>query len=239
MLNNKTIARAKELVQRAEQAGGSKQALWIKAIFLRDGRWNGQKDEAAGYALIEQLANDGFFRAKRAVAMRQLEGAERKTAQQRNAALDLLLAAASIQENGDAGDVPAMYVLGETYRKGQSGIDKDWKKAETWYLAAVDGGMPAAYNALGIMHTEGGSGLNANIPKAVEFYMKGVNAGVVDSMVNMGRLYNFPWLSGWERDYKSASNWYRRATAEADARNNQEAKKWAQDLLENIPWLYR
>ena len=82
-------------------------------------------------------------------------------------------------------DPEAIYVLGDKYRYGDFGLQKDMRRAaELWAEAAELGSVEAIYR-LGVSYQRG-DGVEQNTAKAAEFYEKAAMQGHVESRHNLG-----------------------------------------------------
>jgi len=112
-----------------------------------------------------------------------------------------------IRAGARAGDVPAMYMLGETYRGG-AGVEQDYAESAAWYRRAAKEGHAGALMALGLLHSEG-LGVKQDQAEGLRFYRLAAEGGHVAGMVVMGKAF----LAGSvvEKDPLAAADWFRKA----------------------------
>lgn len=118
-----------------------------------------------------------------------------------------------LRESAVAGDIAAIYELGERYYYGQeyqaqNSVEEDYGKAINWYHKAAELGNVAAMHDVGWMY-QNGYGVERDFQKAMQWYRRAAQAGNSNSMTQIGWLYQFG--LGVERDEEKALKWYRQA----------------------------
>lgn len=86
-----------------------------------------------------------------------------------------------------AGDVSAMYQVGQAYERGW-GTPADGAKALEWYGKAVDKGDGSAMFNIGGMYREG-RGVPKDLEQCLAWYLKAANAGEGVAWYNLGMMY--------------------------------------------------
>lgn len=105
------------------------------------------------------------------------------------------------------GNVPAQYRLGEMYFKGR-GTGQDLREAKRWFESAALSGNAAAMHRLGSLAVQPPNGEPANYDQALDWFARAANYGVVDSMYNLGFLYD-PSSDILPADMRDAARAYR------------------------------
>lgn len=114
--------------------------------------------------------------------------------------------------------------LGCLYKRGEQGIEQNYKKAFKWFLkSAKKNNIKAMYN-VGLMY-DLGQGVKKNYEKAFKWYLKSAEQNNFKAMYNVGLMYDLG--EGVEKNHKKAFVWYLKA-----ANNNH---KYAQN---NLGYLY-
>ena len=90
-----------------------------------------------------------------------------------------------LQARVEKKDPVALEFLGDVYRYGQLGVQKDVQKAINLYTEAAELGSTEALYTLGHMHDKG-EGVQKDEAKAAEFYKKAALKGHVDGRHNLG-----------------------------------------------------
>ena len=112
------------------------------------------------------------------------------------------------ESRAESGDVEAQFALAEAYRAGR-GVERDAKKAISWYLKAARRGHIRAQYHLGRMF-EAGEGAQQNPSKAAEWYRLAARLGHdPDAEFALGEMYYKG--RGVPTDYEAAIDWYGRA----------------------------
>ncbi len=112
----------------------------------------------------------------------------------------------------EAGDMEAMYRLGELHRDGTL-ADETGKKAWEWFTRAAEAGYPPAQYLMA-RRLDAGDGVPAFPLEAARWYRLAAEQGQVDSMLRLADLYFRG--RGVFRDRPEARRW-RDAAGEADA----------------------
>ena len=113
-----------------------------------------------------------------------------------------------LQESAEAGNVDAMMLLADEYRKGWD-IEADPDAAFLWYTRAAEAGNAQGMTAVGDCYATG-TGTEADIGTAVMWYAKAAEAGDVNAVMNLGTMYE---LIG---DYDHAFECYQQAAQAGD-----------------------
>jgi TPR repeat protein len=121
---------------------------------------------------------------------------------------------AKLQQNAEAGDLDAQFVLAQAYEVGKKGVAKDVDKAFLWYGAAARAGHVPAQFYLGAMYASG-RGTPRDLNTAIGWYRKAAEQGYPDALYPMAYAYENG-LGGLPQDNTQALAWYRKA---ADAGN--------------------
>ena len=90
-----------------------------------------------------------------------------------------------IQKRVDAGDPVAIYHLGQQYRFGLLGLEKDVTRAVELYERAAELGLKGAHFSLGVLHDEG-TDVEKDIAKAIRHYEAAAMSGHVAARHNLG-----------------------------------------------------
>ncbi len=85
------------------------------------------------------------------------------------------------------GNAEACYDLGLAYKNGQ-GTEKNYEKAEKFFLIACEGGDYVGCNSLGLLYTQN-RGFEIDYKKAGVFWDKACKGGIVRGCYNLGVLY--------------------------------------------------
>lgn len=100
-----------------------------------------------------------------------------------------------------------LYNLGVEYAKG-SRVEKDRKKANSYFRQAAEIGLPEAQYNLGRAYFDG-DGLEVDRKAAIEWYKKAAEQGFAQAQYNLGVIYQNG--LGIKQDFDSAVQWYERA----------------------------
>ena len=127
-------------------------------------------------------------------------------------------------------------------------LQKEYEKAEEYYLIAIDSGYDDALNNLGILYKE-----RKEYEKAKEYYLKAIKRGNTNALFNLGYVYNE------QKEYEKAEKYYLKAIDSGydDAVNNlgnlyneraeyEKAEEYYlqaidsgdNDALNSLSWLY-
>lgn len=115
------------------------------------------------------------------------------------------------------GYTPAEYMLGKLYHDG-TGTSLDLDKAKSWYRMAAEDGNAAAMHGLATL------AINANfegenVEMAVEWFRRAADYGFIDSLYNLGYLYD-PSTEGYlpasELSAEESYYWYSLAARQGD-----------------------
>ncbi|MGV6819975.1 MAG: hypothetical protein ACWA5T_05695 [Parvularcula sp.] len=133
--------------------------------------------------------------------------AEAKALMSTGDAADSARAFPIMREAAINGNVPAQYRLGEMYFKGR-GTAQDLREAKRWFESAALSGNAAAMHRLGSLAVQPPNGEPANYDQALDWFARAANYGVVDSMYNLGFLYD-PSSDILPADMRDAARAYR------------------------------
>ncbi len=75
-----------------------------------------------------------------------------------------------LQLKADAGDADAQAMLGESYARGEWGVEKDYEQALKYLRPAAEQNNPVALNCLGFMYSEG-YGVDQDLVIAGKYFM--------------------------------------------------------------------
>ena len=92
---------------------------------------------------------------------------------------------AMIQKRADAGDPVAMFDLGQQYRFGKYGLEKDVTRAVELYERAAELGVKEAHYDLGLLYGEGRD-VEKDTAKAIRHYEAAAMRGHVSARFNLG-----------------------------------------------------
>jgi len=110
--------------------------------------------------------------------------------------------------------------LGEQYRLGKGGAEKNLKKAFEYYKMAADRGDAQGECGAGLCFEEGldieKNGLTHNEMKAFEWYKKASSKGHGEAMYRLGMFYHYG-KGKVKKDYTVAKQWYEKAIATNDS----------------------
>jgi TPR repeat protein/serine/threonine protein kinase len=113
-----------------------------------------------------------------------------------------------------AGDADAQDNLGECYRDGIYGIEKDYKEAVKWFQRSAEQGFSEAQCDLGDCYFRG-NGVEKDEKEAVKWYRKAADQGHAEAQCRLGNRYSNG--TGIEKDEKEAVKWYRKAAEQGHA----------------------
>lgn len=106
--------------------------------------------------------------------------------------------------------------LGEQYRLGKGGKEKNLKKAFEYYKLAADKGQARGECGAGLCFEEGlgieQNGLTQNEAEAFEWYKKASAKGHGIAMYRLGLFYHYG-KGNVKKDYNEAKKWYEKAIA--------------------------
>jgi TPR repeat protein len=97
--------------------------------------------------------------------------------------------------------------LGDLYRTGEEGIEKDLYKALEWYKEGAENGGTQSMAWLTYIY-KGGQGVDQDLTKAVKWAEKGAGAGHDYCMMILGELYRTG--EGVKKNPKKALEWYKK-----------------------------
>jgi len=103
----------------------------------------------------------------------------------------------------DKSDVSAGYrLIGDMYIDGGHQLTKDYKKAESYYLKALEAENEniSAKSGLAYLYQNGGNGLSKNTSKAIELHKELSKIGVSESSYQLALIF-------WKDDNKAAIAW--------------------------------
>ena len=102
------------------------------------------------------------------------------------------------------------YRLGELFHCGKHGFPKDLRKAQGWYLKAVELSYIPAMNDPGFVYQHGGQGIPADLYKAEGLYLESSGLGNTKAMHNLGCLHERGGV-GFPKDPHKARIWFHKA----------------------------
>ena len=121
--------------------------------------------------------------------------------------------------------------LGEQYRLGKGGKEKNLKKAFEYYKLAADKGQARGECGAGLCFEEGlgieQNGLTQNEARAFEWYKKASAKGHGEAMYRLGLFYHYG-KGNVKKDYNEAKKWYEKAIA------SKHSEKIVKDARENL-----
>ncbi|KAF9925567.1 hypothetical protein FBU30_004680 [Linnemannia zychae] len=112
------------------------------------------------------------------------------------------------------GDKKAQVALGDIYKDGLGGVEKDYNKAMDWYLKAAEHGDSIAQNNIGHLY-DNGHGVQQDYSLAMTWYKKAAEQGDAIAQFNIGKLYAKG--HGVQQDYSLAMTWYKKAADQGHA----------------------
>lgn len=92
---------------------------------------------------------------------------------------------ARVQKRVDAGDPMAIWHLGNKYRYGRSGLEKDMTRAVELYERAAELGVKEAHYCLGFLYSKG-KDVEKDTAKAIRHYEVAAMLGDVDARYSLG-----------------------------------------------------
>ncbi|VAW97819.1 hypothetical protein MNBD_GAMMA20-822 [hydrothermal vent metagenome] len=107
----------------------------------------------------------------------------------------------------EQGNAKAQYAIGEMYEKGR-GVEKDPRRAFSWYSKATQQGNIKAEYKLGMAYLNG-TGIRENYRKAHDWLSKSSNQGYARAQYFLGTLYENG--QGTAQDLDKALAWYKQA----------------------------
>ena len=114
-----------------------------------------------------------------------------------------------------APETPAGQIkLGERYRDGKDGVEKDYAKALQWFEKAAAQGDSEGIYQLGRCHWYGW-GVDKDLGKANELFLKAAEQGHLKGQYAAAQDYYLG--HGVEKDYAKAFKWFEKATAQGHA----------------------
>lgn len=139
---------------------------------------------------------------------------------------DYETAMAECQPLADAGNVEAMFCVGQMYANG-FGVPMDDAQALKWYGLAAGEGHPEALYRLALMHANGW-GVAMNDVPAAGFYRLAAGFGYMPAQAAMGYCYKHG--AGVEKDLVKAYMWFDIAAHNGDLSATSERDKIADRL---------
>lgn len=171
-----------------------------------------------GSKTLAAAAAAGDAAASYEVAIRFVRG--------RNAAPDLVRAAAWLERAARAGLAPAQFRLAGMYEKGL-GVTRDPAEARRLYTAAAAKGHAKAMHNLAALYVAGIDG-TPDYGVAAEWFRKAAVYGSVDSQYNLGILYARG--TGVERDPAESYKWFALAAKGGDKEAARKRDEIAREL---------
>ena len=190
-VNNKDYAKAFEWFTKAADKGNTAAMIYWGDIY-RYGWFGVAEDRAKGREWYLKAADKGNVKALSYIAHSYL--GEKNYVKAR----EWFIKAA------DRGYVKSMKELGNMYKEGRDGIEKDIYKAREWYLKAADKGDVDAMLSVGKTYYD-----EKDYVKAREWYSKAADRGYDQAMHEMGKLYYYGF--GVNKDYVKAREWFVKA----------------------------
>ncbi|MEM6650431.1 MAG: hypothetical protein AAF603_09300, partial [Pseudomonadota bacterium] len=131
-----------------------------------------------------------------------------------------------VREAALYGHVPAQYLLGEMFFNGL-GTDQNFINAKRWYNDAALSGNALAMHRLGTLAIE-----ESDFSLSLEWFERAANYGVIDSMYNLGLLYdpNAEFLPPDMHNVEQSYLWYELAAQKGDM----EARKDADIIRDSL-----
>jgi TPR repeat protein len=143
------------------------------------------------------------------------ESGESPPVKQKSARLSPEQELAALLKRAGAGDVQALYDLGQMYGRG-TGAPRDPVKAMEWYQKAAAQRHAEAQNSLGEMYAYGDDGVAKDVAKAAEWFQRAAAQGSASGQFNLGRIYYNG--SGVPKDAAKAREWLEKAATQGYAR---------------------
>lgn len=94
----------------------------------------------------------------------------------------------AIKQKAEAGDPSAMNTMGNIYKNGSAGQERDILAAKRWYEKAAEANYPAAYFNIGLMYERGLINGSPDLIKAEEMYKKASSLGFAKADEAMARI---------------------------------------------------
>lgn len=111
---------------------------------------------------------------------RQIEDARHQNEPARAARLATILS--------DRGDARSQSTLGEIYRDGGPGLEKDLERAVSWFMKAADQGDPVGLFQLGLLYVNG-TGVSPDRSKGVSLIEKAAEEGLPEAQYALSQAY--------------------------------------------------
>ncbi|WP_084473728.1 tetratricopeptide repeat protein [Deinococcus ficus] len=178
-------------------AAGDGYSLWRMGTVVQAGALGLAQDKPRAVSLFTQAANAGY--AEGLTTLGDIAAADG----QADKALEYY------RQGAAAGNMQAMYRLGQAYDNASFGLTRDAVQAFDWYRTAADAGHAAAMTSTGYRY-ERGLGTKADPARALEYYRKGAAAGSDVAMYNLGVSYASGNL-GLVKDDAQAFGWFLKA----------------------------
>ncbi|MEN8136001.1 MAG: hypothetical protein ABFS18_10790 [Thermodesulfobacteriota bacterium] len=118
-----------------------------------------------------------------------------------------------VEKAAEAGDVKAMYVLGQVFRGGAKGVEKNRVLSAKWFTAAAKKGHAAAQYDLGRTYATG-SGVKQSGKDAFNWYRKAASQGHVKAQYQLGLSYANG--AGVKKNHREAAQWIKKAASKGD-----------------------
>lgn len=148
---------AAEWLSRAVQAG-SKAAQIHLALNMLNAEGS-RRDEAGGYRLLRQLAQQGDVRAQTVLGRRLVQSSSSQPA-------EVIEGINYLRSAAQGGDPAAAYTLGCLYTQGGPGVASDAQQALAFFMLAAEGGHAEAQTAAGALLAGGEEG---DLPRALRY----------------------------------------------------------------------
>ena len=110
----------------------------------------------------------------------------------------------------DAGDINAMFMLGQMYYTGFWVVEQDFVKAYDWFMRSADGGDQNSMYYLGVLYRLG-LGVEKDYDKAFAWYMRSADLGYYAAMKEIGDMYEKG--EGVKQNKAKAEEWHAKADA--------------------------
>lgn len=126
-----------------------------------------------------------------------------------------------LQKLADAGNLPAVKLLGDLYLDGKGGLPQDYAKALETYMIAADEDYADAQAQVGYIY-QNALGVSADYAKAMEWNNRAAMQGNAQGQAQIGYLYQNG--LGVTQNLDEAGRWYTRA--------KESGSDWAAAMLE-------
>ena len=94
-----------------------------------------------------------------------------------------------LQKGAELNDGVCMDCIGDIYRLGVTGIEKNEDIAEKWFRKAIEAGHIESYNSLGALFLWKEAGSLKDFKKAQPFFLEGVKYNETNALTSMGNIF--------------------------------------------------